>query len=179
MKKVFGAIILVLWIIAVPCYLVYSVQAILSGNLQAEEIVLILVVCLILYFMLILICRIRGVFSSIFRGGWGTVICIVLSPVILAIAGCFRAYSGERDDCLRRTIEEHFSERGAFLQNRPSFSFLFYKRILTNFPQKGIIVYSATARGRMRRSAEYGAGVHSYGKRKPHSQRDSRGRDEL
>ena len=85
MKKVFGAIILVLWIIAVPCYLVYSVQAILSGNLQAEEIVLILVVCLILYFMLILICRIRGVFSSIFRGGWGTVICIVLSPVILAI----------------------------------------------------------------------------------------------
>ena len=72
MKKVFGAIILVLWIIAVPCYLVYSVQAILSGNLQAEEIVLILVVCLILYFMLILICRIRGVFSSIFRGGWGT-----------------------------------------------------------------------------------------------------------
>ena len=40
-------------------------------------------------------------------------------------SGCFRAYSGERDDCLRRTIEEHFSERGAFLQNRLFFYFLF------------------------------------------------------
>ena len=85
MKKVFGTIILVLWIIAVPFYLIYSVQAILSGNLQTEEIVLILAVCLILYFILILICRIRGVFSSFFRGGWGTIICIVFSPVILAI----------------------------------------------------------------------------------------------
>ena len=95
MKKVFGAIILVLWIIAVPFYLIYSVQAILSGNLQTEEIVLILAVCLILYFILILICRIRGVFSSFFRGGWGTIICIVFSPVILAI-GLFQGIFGRK-----------------------------------------------------------------------------------
>ena len=95
MKKVFGAIILVLWIIAVPCYLVYSVQAILSGNLQAEEIVLILVVCLILYFMLILICRIRGVFSSIFRGGWGTVIGWFY-VTIGAIVGLFQGIFGRK-----------------------------------------------------------------------------------
>ncbi len=85
MKKVFGTIILVLWIIVVPFYLVYSVKAILSGNLQTEEIVLILAVCLILYFILILICRIKGVFSSFFSGGWSVIIRIVLSPVILAI----------------------------------------------------------------------------------------------
>ena len=113
MKKVFGAIILVLWIIAVPFYLIYSVQAILSGNLQTEEIVLILAVCLILYFILILICRIRGVFSS-FRVVSGHIRAKGMIACAVQLKNIFRK-------------EVRFYKIASF------FTFFFCKRILTNF----------------------------------------------